>query len=225
MKIFPTVLYILLLCPATVFSQKFYTVSGGEIIFQSALVEQNNNDINTNLRFTAGFHAGEFLHFDLGDFVGVFSGIGLRNVGFITEENDIRIKYRSFNLGIPLAIKLGSFKKNFYAFGGAEYEWMVHFKQKIFMEDNKYKNSKWFSNRTPRFIPSAFAGFQFPGGIQVKVKYYLDNFLNHKFDGGDIYNDYTAFNKTQIWYISLSFMVKHKKANNLKPIPVEIAIL
>lgn len=225
MKIVLAGLFILLMFPVSVFSQKVYTISGGETIFQSSLVEQNNNDLNSNLRFTTAIHAGEYVHFDLGRHIGFFSGIGLRNVGLITEENDIRIKYRSYNLGIPLAFKLGSFKKNLYVFGGAEYEWMVHFKQKTFKDGGKYKNSKWFSNRTPSFIPSAFAGFQFPGGIQIKIRYYLENFLNPEFNGGDIYNDYTTFNKTQVWYISMSLMIRNKKTTEPKSIPVEIAKL
>ena len=61
---------------------------------------------------------------------------------------------------------------------------MFHFKQKTFIDGAKYKYSDWFSSRTPTFIPSVFAGIQFPGGLQVKVKYYLDDFLNHKFNGG-----------------------------------------
>jgi hypothetical protein len=200
-------------------------MSGGEVIFQSALVEQSSNDINTNLRFTAGFHFGEYVHMDLGRFFGLYSGIGLRNVGFITEENNIRIKYRSFNLGIPLAVKIGSNKKNLYAFGGAEYEWMVHFKQKTFRDDGKYKYTSWLSKRTPAFIPSVFGGFQFSKGLQVKIKYYLDDFLNERFNGGDPYDNYTLFTRTQVWYISFSYMINNKKDKNKALVPVEMAEL
>jgi len=191
-------------------AQNIYTTSGGEIIFQSAMVETTIDNLNTKLRFSMAFHLGEFIHADFGKHVGIFSGIGLRNVGFITDQEDIKIKYRSYNMGIPLALKVGTFDRNFYFFGGAEYEWMIHFKQKTFIDDGKYKYSGWFSRRTPAFIPSAFAGFQFPGGVQIKFKYYLDSFLNHKFDGGED-NNYTLFKKTQVWYISLSYLIKNKK--------------
>jgi hypothetical protein len=216
-------LFFFCIVPSFLLSQEVYTISGGEIIFQSALIEKAYNDVNTNLRFTVGIHFGEYVHLDLGKHIGFFSGIGLRNVGFITEEEDIRIKYRTYNLGIPLALKLGSFNKNIYVFGGAEYEWMVNFKQKTFKDDGKFKYSSWFSKRTPSFIPSVFGGFQFPGGIQIKMKYYLENFLNHKFNGGDDYNDYTALNKTQVWYFSISFFVKNKKEDDYSSNPVEIA--
>jgi len=199
-------------------------VSGGEIIFQSSRIEQNAEDINSILRFSAVLHLGEYLHFDMGDHIGIFSGIGLRNVGFIIKEDDIKIKYRTYNLGVPVAVKLGSFKQNLFVFAGAEYEWMVHFKQKIFEGDDKTKYSKWFSNRTPDFIPSAFLGFQFPAGVQIKFRYYLDDYLNHNYNGGGNYDNFTGFTKTQVWYISLSYQIRNNKIKEYKPIITEMAI-
>jgi hypothetical protein len=225
MKSLITAITILCFFPATLFAQDIYTTSGGEIILQSAIVEANQDDINTNVRFTLGLHLGEYVHLDLNDHVGFFTGFGLRNVGFITEENDIRVKYRTYNLGVPLALKAGSFKKDLYVFGGAEYEWMFQFKQKVFDGDNKIKYSSWFSKRTPTFIPSAFVGIQFPQGVQVKLRYYLDNYLNHKFDNGTVYGNYTGFTKTQVWYISLSFIVKNKKDKDKDKAPLQVAEL
>jgi hypothetical protein len=197
-------------------AQHVYSTSGGELIFQSAVIEQNGDNVNTNLRFTLWFHAGEYVHLDAGNNIGFFSGIGIRNVGFITSENDVKTKYRSYNLGIPLALKLGSFKDNFYIYGGGEYEWMFHFKQKTFIDDDKIKYSKWFSDRTPHFIPSVFAGIQFPKGINIKFKYYLDDFLNHKYQGSGVNSDYTPFTKTQVWYIALSFQFRNDQLRDMK---------
>jgi hypothetical protein len=191
-------------------AQQLYTMSGGEVIFQSSSIEQYNTDVNSNVRFTLFFHLGEYVHFDLTDNIGLFSGLGIRNVGLISEENDVRIKYRTYNLGVPLAIKLGSFDKNLYVFGGAEYEWMFHFKQKVFENDEKTKYTEWFSNRTPHFIPSVFAGVQFPMGFQVKFRYYLENYLNNSYQGSSTYSDYTGFNKTQVWYISFSYVIRNR---------------
>jgi hypothetical protein len=213
-----------ILCTLGARAQDVYTVSGGEVIFQSSQVEQYGNDVNTNLRFTLFLHLGEYLHIDLGDHIGFFSGIGLRNVGLITEKDDVKIKYRTYNLGMPLALKLGSFKNNLYIFGGAEYEWMVHFKQKIFESGNKTKYTSWFSNRTPDFIPSAFVGLQFPEGIQVKFRYYLNDYLNHNFNGGGTYEDYRGFTKTQVWYISVSFQIRNKKLKNYMPVSSDMAL-
>ena len=212
------------LCSLGIKAQDVYTVSGGEVIFQSSQVEKDGNDVNTNLRFTLFLHLGEYLHIDLGDHIGLFSGIGLRNVGLITDQDDVKIKYRTYNLGMPLALKLGSFKKNLYLFGGAEYEWMVHFKQKIFESGNKTKYTSWFSNRTPDFIPSAFVGLQFPAGIQLKFRYYLNDYLNHNFKGEGVNEDYTVFDKTQVWYISVSFHIRNKELMNYKTVSSDMAL-
>ncbi|HLO57613.1 MAG TPA: hypothetical protein VK179_02665 [Bacteroidales bacterium] len=215
----------LLLNFAVVNAQKIYSLSGGEMMFQFSEIQTEHDNINSRLRFTTAFHFGEYLHLDITNNFGLFSGIGLRNVGFITDENDVKTKYRSYNLGVPLALKAGSFRKDVYFFGGAEYEWMINFKQKTFRDGGKYKFSSWFSRRTPSFVPSVFAGIQFPGGIQLKAKYYLNDFLNHEYKGKDIYNDYTRFKKTQVWYISISYLIKNKKESgkNRDSGPVEIA--
>jgi hypothetical protein len=192
-------------------AQDVYTVTGTELLFQSGKIEKNGADVNTNMRFTLFFHLGEYVHFDMGNYVGLYTGVGVRNVGFITDEDAIKTKYRSYMLGAPLALKLGSFRDGFYVYGGGEYEWMFHFKQKTFVDDQKTKYSEWFSNRTPDFIPSVFAGIQFPYGFNVKFKYYLKDFLNHDYQGKDDYSDYTVFTRTQVWYISVSFQIRNSK--------------
>jgi len=219
------VLAVLLLFGLSVRAQKVYTVSGGEVIFQSGSVEKKkdgvNTSVNTNLRFTLFFHIGEYLHYDFGDHVGMFTGLGIRNVGFITEEDSIKDKYRTYNLGMPLAIKFGSFKKNLFLFGGAEYEWMFHFKHKTFVDDTKTKYTSWFSNHTPALIPSVFVGLQLPAGFQFKFRYYLDNYLEERYT-------YTSapqgYNKTQVWYISVSYQIRNNKIREYKPISTDMAI-
>ena len=180
------VLAVLLIFNVSLKAQKVYTVSGGEVIFQSGKIEKKingvNTSVNTNLRFTLFFHVGEYIHYDITDNIGIFSGLGIRNVGFITDEGfDTTAKYRTYNLGMPLAIKFGSFKKNLFLFGGAEYEWMFHFKHKTFVDDTKTKYTSWFSNHTPAFIPSVFVGLQLPAGFQFKFRYYLDNYLEERY--------------------------------------------
>lgn len=204
-------------------AQDVYTITAGELLFQSGSIEHSSDAMNTNMRFTLWFHLGEYVHLDIGNNVGFYTGLGIRNVGFITEENDVKTKYRSYMLGAPLALKLGSFKNNFFVFGGAEYEWMFHFKQKTFVDDQKIKYSDWFSNRTPSFIPSVFAGIQFPYGLNVKFKYYLNDFLNHDYQGSGDYSDYTGFEKTQVWYISVSFQIKNSEMKNFESFTNDMA--
>ena len=121
-------------------------------------------------------------------------------------------------LGVPLAIKLGSFKDNFYIYAGGEYELLFHYKQKLFVDGDKTKYSEWFSDRTNRFLPSVFAGVQFPKGVNLQFKYYLDDFLNRDFRGTDFGVPVSYANyKTQIYYISLSFNLRNKSFRNNNP--------
>jgi hypothetical protein len=93
-----------------------------------------------------------------------------------------KIVRRQYTLGLPLALKLGSFKDHFYAIAHAEYEFAFVYKEKYWTafdwSGSMLKYNKWFGNQTPLFLPSVFGGLQFPGGINVRFKYYLTDFLN-----------------------------------------------
>jgi hypothetical protein len=210
-------------------AQQVYMSSGGEIIFSGADVNFNGRDVNNNIRFTLFFHLQQQLNFDLSDNIGLYTGLGIRNVGLIMEDyyqnvgydvdqthpdynKNTKIKHRSYALGFPLALKLGSFDKGYFAFGGVEYEWMFHYKQKKFIDGAKSKFTEWTSDRVNPWIPSWFVGLQFPGGFNLKFKYYLDDFLNKDFVGQDFGQDvdYSQFETSGIWYISFTTMIKWK---------------
>jgi hypothetical protein len=208
-------------------NENIYLSTGGEIILSGADMNFNGTDVNTNMRFTLFFHLQTQLNFDLSNNVGLYTGLAIRNVGLIMEDyyqnvgydvdqtdpnynKNTKIKHRSYALGFPIAIKLGSFDDNFFVYGGAEYEWMFHYKQKKFIDGEKYKFTQWNSDRVNTWIPSWFVGLQFPGGINLKFKYYMNDFLNKDFVGQDfgVDVDYSQFESTGIWYISFSTMIK-----------------
>ena len=222
---------ILSLAFITLEAQKgnIYLSSGGEIILSGADVVFNGTETNTNARFTIFFHFQQQINFDLHNNVGLYTGFAIRNVGLIMEDyyqnvgydvdqtdinynKNTKIKHRSYAMGFPLAIKVGSFEDNFFAYGGVEYEWMFAYKQKKFIDGDKYKFTDWNSDRVNTWIPSWFVGLQFPAGINLKFKYYMDDFLNKDFTGQDFGEnvDYSQFESTGIWYISLSSMIKWK---------------
>ncbi len=212
-----------------------YRSGGGEIIFSGADVQFNNVDVNTNTRFTLFFHVQQWANFDLTDHFGFFAGGSIRNVGLITEDlyqnvgfsnieetnpnwnKQTKVKRRSYALGIPVGFKFGNFDKNFFMYAGGEYEWMFAYKQKLFLDDNKTKYNEWFSDRVNPLVPSLFAGIQFPGGVNLKFKYYLKDFLNTDFRGTDFGQqvDYSQFQSTGIWYISVAIMLNNKQIKKL----------
>ena len=235
-RILPIVALILAFAIVQSRAQGVYHSSGGEIIFSGADVNFAGTDVNTNLRFTLFFHVQQHLNLDLTNNIGLFTGLNIRNVGLIQDDlyqnmgfsnidnnhpnwnKSTKIKRRSYSLGFPLALKLGSFSRHFFLFAGGEYEWMFHYKQKLFIDGNKAKFTEWTSDRVNPWIPSVFAGVQFPQGIRLKFKYYLDDFLNSSFTGSDFGQevDYSQFESTGIWYISLAFVISKKTVENLR---------
>lgn len=213
----------------------FYKTNGAEIIFSGANVSFNGSDVNTNMRFTAFFHGQQMFNMDLTSFLGFYTGFGIRNIGFITDDlyqnmgflgvndqhpdwnKDTRIKRRSYALSFPGAIKIGSMKKQVFAYAGASYEWMFHYKQKLFIDGEKFKFSEWGSNRVNAWIPSFFAGIQFPGGMNLKFKMYMDDFLNPGFTGVDFGEDvdYSTFGSTNIYYISFSTIINKNSVKKM----------
>jgi len=221
-------------------AQNIYPVTSGEIIFsqsQSSFTQEfldqypDASLAANNVRFTLFFHLGQYIHYDFNDRVGLFSGLAVRNVGMITDETlpqtvsltgasvpyeDYKIVRRQYMLGVPLALKFGSFDKHFYFYGGGEYELAFVLKEKFWTgsysrDGAKTKSVKWFSNQTPTFLPSLFAGVQFPGGVNLKFKYYLTDFLNTDYkvssntQEGSSFNlsDLSRYKESQVFYFSL----------------------
>ena len=217
-------------------AQKFYHSNGGEIILSGADVNFNGTNVNTNMRFTIFLHLQHHINYDFSDNIGLFTGLGMRNVGFIVEDyyqnvgfsniesdhinwnKNTKIKRRSYTLGIPLALKIGSFSDHFFFFAGGEYEWTFHYKQKQFIDGNKSIFTEWTSKRVNSWNPSLFAGVQFPVGIRLKFKYYMNDFLNTSFIGTDFGQpvDYSEFESTGMWYVSMAFFINKKQLEKLK---------
>ncbi len=200
-------------------SQDVYAVSSWENLFQWADVPstpQTSQNINERLRYTLFLNVGQYLHVDFSDNIGLYSGLAIRNVGFIydTDEPTKTIR-RSYNLGIPLSLKLGVFDKHLYVFGGAEYELLFHYKGKRWDSNDrngtKYKDSEWFSAKTNRFVPSWFVGVQLPGGLNVKYKQYIGDFINPDFTGTDLGNSSVSFadyGSIKMHYIAVCFQFR-----------------
>jgi hypothetical protein len=244
-----------LLISQAVFSQtNTYHTSGGEMIFSwgdlkytdDYLATYSNAEIvKQPIRFTAFFHVQQFWHVDFGNNFGFFTGIGLRNIGMISDEYlpdshvnasgdlyspttpyptngsyfNAKVIRRTYSLGIPLAIKLGSFKDHLHIYGGGEIEWSFHMKEKWWeshsRNGSKTKTTEWWPTQITTFLPSAMLGVQFPGGVNLKFKYYLENFLNHDYNkfaaaenSRQVVSDLTKYEQSQLFYISLSFHFK-----------------
>ncbi|MES2779896.1 MAG: hypothetical protein V4651_08350 [Bacteroidota bacterium] len=183
MKSFTTLVVLALtLCCANTYAQtKTYHSTSGEMIFSFATIQKGGNQINSNLRWSPVFNFQGLNNYDFTQHFGFFHGLAIRNVGFIYEipGTDTLKKHRTYNLGIPVGFKLGKLENGTFLYGGYEFELPFHYKEKLFINDEKEDvSSVWFSNRVNWYTQSVFVGINFPRGFNVKFKYYLDSFFN-----------------------------------------------
>ena len=193
-------------------SSKAYVTTGGELIFSLANIEQNGNSENATVRFSPVFNLQVMLNKDVNKKFGVFTGVALRNVGYIlpnykdTNNLEYKKKFRSYNLGIPVGFKLGNLDKTFF-YGGYEIEFALSYKEKTYEDGDKTdKITGWFSSRQESFQHGFFVGIQFPYATNLKFKYYLSEFHNRDYVNNGGIKPYGAL-KSNIYYFSLCFFL------------------
>ena len=150
-------------------------------VFSSANIKRGSATTTGILRFSYIINFGFTFNYNPGRHFGIYSGIDVKNVGFIEHHGNGSIqKYRTYNVGIPIGVKIGNMaKKKCYGFFGGGLDMPVNYKEKYFFNrSNKQKLSEWFGNRTPLFTPYVFAGFAIRRGVTFKAQYYPNNFFN-----------------------------------------------
>jgi hypothetical protein len=157
---------------------KFYTSTGLEMLFSWADIQQDGIHNPSIIRWAPVINIQTFINYDVSEKFGVFSGIGIRNTGFIYDVNEsTRRKARTYNMGVPLGIKIGNFDK-FFFYVGYEIELPFNYREKTFISDQKTVYNEWFTSRVPTIYNSLLAGVQLPKGLTLKFKYYFTNFYN-----------------------------------------------
>ena len=206
-------------------AQKYYLASSGESIFSIGTVDAGDADIWPVLRFSPVFNFQEQVHFDFSRSFGIYTGLGIRNVGLISKvdyqysdspngtiQKTATIKERAYGMGLPLLFKIGDMDEGVYFSAGAEAEVMFAYKRKIMEDDTKNKTSRWFDDRVNIFNPSVLAEVHFPKGQYLRFKYYLMDFLNYKgitlIDGTNL-PDYGE--KSTLFYIAFGTIHLNKK--------------
>ncbi len=200
---------------------KPYVTTGGELIFSLAHLSIDHSEQGTPLRFSPVFNAQMWVHVDKNEHFGIFSGVTLRNVGFIYDlpGTNIRKKARSYNVGIPLAFKLGDMNGTF-VYAGYEAEIAFNYKEKTFEDgDKKDKFNRWFSDRMNLFQHGFFVGIQLPYDANIKFKYYVSKFYNSNFAetdaNGVVVHPYQSID-ANVFYFALSFMLRREKMERLR---------
>lgn len=190
--------------------KEVYFTSGGEVILSWADAQNNGEEGGVVTRLSAFFHLQSLANYDFHRSAGIFSGISIRNIGFIYDDpinSEVRTKFRTYNFGIPIGLKFGDLDNRF-VYVGYELEIPFNYKQKTFINESKEdKFNVWFSDRTPTLMHSAFVGINGISGMSIKFKYYLTNFFNEDFtliEDGVTTQPFQNF-EANVFYISLSF--------------------
>jgi len=195
-------------------TKKLYSSASFEMIFSFADVNSDSANYSNILRFAPVFNFQWLINYDMSKNFGVFSGIDMRNLGFIRNQTStnpqVKFKHRSYMLGLPVGIKVGNLDKGTFIYLGGQIEWGFAYKQKEFINNNKNKFKEWNSDRMNQWQPSVFIGINLPYGTNIKFKYYLNNFLNEDYvqydANGGMSKPYAGQN-SQIFYFSLNFMM------------------
>ncbi len=220
-------------------AQNVYASSGMEMIFSTAnsnieTIDASTGDVITQspsniLRWAPVINLQSYMNYDMGENFGIFTGFFVRNVGFISDipkgtylndpgvepdapygqRDNVRYKFRTYNIGIPLGIKIGKMNNSFI-YGGYEIAYSFNYKEKRFQDGNKSnKDVYWFGSANDRVQPwqhGFFVGIQFPYGANLKFKYYMNEFFNQDYTDGAGNQPYAGF-ETNVFYFSLSFNV------------------
>lgn len=166
-------------------SQNVYTMSAGESIFSLSSFDAGNYDVKPILRWAPFFNYQQQLHVDFSKSAGLYSGIGVRNVGFINRisetDTDYTVKERSYALAFPLVFTFGNLQDGPSIGIGGEAEFMVAWKRKVILDGKKIdKPHEWFSDETSPINPSLLLELKFHKRQYIRVKYYLADFLQYR---------------------------------------------
>lgn len=209
------IVFLFLSCKYTL-AQKIYKTSGGEFIFSRSVNNSPFLNSSSKIRVSAFFHYNNNYHYNLTNSFGLYSGFSISNIGFIYKINDTTFKRRAYTLGIPIAFKFGKLSEENYLFAGGEVEFPFHYKQKMFIGDEKDKYSGFFDKRVNQVLPSVFAGIQFPEGFCFKIRIFLTDFLNKNFAGND-FGTVMSYKNTssKLFLLSLSYNLKQNKIKKI----------
>jgi hypothetical protein len=183
-----------------------------EMIFSFATIDNQGYTQGNIMRWAPVINPQSMVNIDFNNIFGLYTGLAIRNVGFIYENpldtNNTKFKYRTYNLGIPVGFKIGKLDKVLF-FAGYEVEFPFVYKEKHFVNEEKVdKDVIWFSNRVEPVQSSLMAGIQLPYGATIKFKYYLTNFHNRDYIAMVNGTETKPYDfKSNIWYFSLAWNV------------------
>lgn len=187
----------------------YFTKGGNGGILSMSSVKKDGASVKSIPRFTFFFNVGSNANLDLSRRFGVFLGANLSNIGMITKTDSVKLKQRVYTIGVPVGIKIGNVKEGM-VYTGFEANFPINYKEKRFVNgDKEGKFNEWFSNRTNQFIPAVFLGYEGPKGFNLKVQYFISDFINASFSKNNV-QPYAGI-QSKIFFISFGYRFKSDK--------------
>lgn len=141
-----------------------------------------NTDDMGILRYTLFWNLGWNWNYDFNNTFGLFWGLSLKNLGFIEKNNGITEKHRTYNIGIPVGLKIGNMSNEKYMVIGGGVDFPIHYKRKTWEDrEDKVKEGEWFSDQINPIQPFIFIGGKFGKVFFAKLQYYPNNFLSNNY--------------------------------------------
>jgi hypothetical protein len=203
---------------------RWYGISVFEMQLANGEFINNGTKWTPHTRFIPFFNLQSQSHYN-GKHLGIFTGIGIRNIGFRhslqrDSSSTLWLKQRAYSLNIPLGLKFGNPEKGRYLAIGAEAHYLFHYKSKL-TEDNKTnRHREWFSSRMNPFNLSAFIDLRFKNGSYFKINYFLSDFLSEQNYSTTLPQSGENFlfksEKSSLIYFSFGTALKVKKKQPLK---------
>ena len=161
-------------------NKKLYGVFENKVLFQQGLVQDNaGHNVTGVLRFAPFLNYTIQAHKDFNNTFGIYTGIGIKNVGFISKYDTLVVKSRAYCLSVPLGLKFGNMKEETYFYLAGEFLAQIDYKEKVFLNDDKSKRKN--SNDINPVNYSAMVGFNMKA-FTIGVEYTLNNFYGNSYN-------------------------------------------
>jgi hypothetical protein len=164
--------------------KKMYGVFENKTLFQIGIVESSDgSSVSGPIRFAPFANYTLQGHKDFSNTIGIYTGIGVKNVGFISKYNDtlyseMRVKSRAYSISVPLGLKFGNMEEDRYFYVAGEFLAQIDYKEKVFIGDDKSKRKNDADINKINY--SAIVGFNLKG-FTIGAEYTLNNFYGDNY--------------------------------------------